>query len=360
MAMAFGTWLDWSQERAAIQAMHDWVVVHWISRELRWAFNMWRHAMRHERKFSTEERAMRFWLNRHLAGAWNGWEDYMEHLRAQEAVMRRAAAMWTKQGIAKAINQWLWAVERARLEKEQLAAAAFRWMHKELAAAFDTFRLTVQSIDEDNIAIAKMHFKFSNLMISVNQLRDYSEFKKLQGSDTVNAAKAAAHLRTSSLFAGFAGFVDNIRNKPAAPEPATPPPTPPAPVHKGLSSRVAKGVDPYGLFSVLVSGASVEKKDKALYYAVKVTLEGRTDYTLKKKFRDFDIFHGTLTDRFGSLMDPRKGGPVLPPKKGNKADPDFFEKQAQKLHHFVQELTSHSQIAASEELCEFLEFNVYY
>merc|ERR1711935_755596 len=125
----------------------------------------------------------------------------------------------------------------------------------------------------------------------------------------------------------------------------------------GLASRIARGVDPYGLFSVLINRTQAGTADKSVYFVADVTLEGRTKYTLNKRYRDFEILNNVLLERFESIL-RGSNSPTLPPKKNfSKINPEFYKDRTNELHSYVQDLISHPQIAGSEELCEFLQFH---
>merc|ERR1712072_71030 len=132
----------------------------------------------------------------------------------------------------------------------------------------------------------------------------------------------------------------------------------------GPVNRVALACEPYGLFSVILNKTAASKQDRATYYVAAVTLEGRRKYELSKRYRDFDQLMATLTDRFAHLMRGGASGgnvPTLPPKKSfTKLNPEFFEGRTLELHQFIQDLIAIPQIAASEEMCEFLQFQNYF
>ena len=122
-------------------------------------------------------------------------------------------------------------------------------------------------------------------------------------------------------------------------------------------SKIARGADPYGLFSVLINRTTVGKQDKTLYYVCDVTLEGRTKYSMNKRYRDFEVLNNVLLERFEAIL-RGPDAPKLPSKKHfTKINPEFYEQRALQLHNYMQELIHLPQIASSEELCEFLQFH---
>merc|ERR1712216_3752 len=125
----------------------------------------------------------------------------------------------------------------------------------------------------------------------------------------------------------------------------------------------ALACDPYGLFSVIISRTTYGKQDRALYYVVEVTLEGRRKYELNKRYRDFDLLNSVLNERFGRILRAGAGGttPTLPPKKSfTKLNPEFYESRALELHQFIQDLIAYPEIAASGEICEFMQFHAFF
>ena len=49
--------------------------------------------------------------------------------------------------------------------------------------------------------------------------------------------------------------------------------------------------------------AQYGKTDRALYYVMDVSFEGRAPYELEKRYRDFDNLYATLQDRYDLYQD---------------------------------------------------------
>merc|ERR1711959_680988 len=243
----------------------------------------------------------------------------------------------------RAFNQWLWQLEQAQARQELMFKAMFRWAHKDLSIALDAWRVNTAawSGQDEALLIAEQHYRFSSLCTALQYMRD-----SLAASQEEANRKHLESIRT-------------IAEK--SPEP-TPTPTPKrSPVVKaqevGLASKIARAVDPYGLFSVIINRTHVGKADKSVYFVADVTLEGRTKYSLNKRYRDFEILNNVLLERFETIL-RGSNSPTLPPKKAfSKINAEFYETRALELHTYVQELMAHPQIAGSEELCEFLQFH---
>jgi hypothetical protein len=387
--MAFSAWYEAAQERSLLQQMYKWVVVHWERRELRWAFNVWLYTVRHTRKYSSETRALLHWLQLEKAAgfqtwldlvvqrnmakvlarkallAWthqwlrsglNSWNVFMDQMRYQQELLYKAACCWSRIGAVRALHTWQWRLMQAQTAHELIYKAMFRWAHRSMAFAFDAWRVNINNAEE-SILIAEQHHKFSNLSISLVYLRMHREACQNRGARDKDAEKADQHLRLSYLRYGF----DMWGHFKQSNKSATPPPESLAVPSSGRTSRMANAVPPYGLFSVIVTHTAPGRQDRALYYVIEVTLEGRTHYVLNKRYRDFDVLNSILMDRFAMVLDKvsQKGGtvPTLPPKKSfTKLNPEFYETRCQELHQYLQDLIAIPQIAASEELCEFLQF----
>jgi len=352
--------------------------------------------VRHDRKFSTETRALLHWLNQAQAAAFNRWEEfvlernmaaalarkallswthqalraglnswyaYLEELKRQHDLLFKAACMWSRIIAVRALNLWHWQLMEAQRRQELMYKAMFRWAHRALVASFDTWRINCSGLgdEEEGMMIAEQHWTFSNLSVFLFWWRNFLDAAGMRSDE--DRLKADEHRRRMLMQKAFLGLVDLVSQpKPAKSPTPSPPVSPPKELARaGPHSRVARAVDPYGLFSVIINRTAYGKQDRALYYVIDIKLEGRTEYDLNKRYRDFDLLNAVLTDRFaGILRSSTKGMPVLPPKKSfTKLNPEFYEQRAQELHQYIQDLISFPEIAGSEELCEFLQFHAH-
>jgi len=402
LAACFASWREAAQERSLLQQMYQWVVVHWERREARWALNIWLHSVRHGRKHTTDSRALGHWLNQKKSAAFNKWADfvlqgsmamalarksllawthqslhqgistwldYMDDLKRQQELLYKAASMWSRIFAVRAINQWRSTLLDAQGRQEMMYETMFKWAHRVVFDAFNRWRDAAYAYqnEDEAYAIAEQHYHYSNLSSTLMFLR----YAATQGDDfDSDKAKADRHAREQSMRGAFIAWDEFMRNrpKPKAPDPAPAPVPAPAPTPSrrdlargGPASKKALAVDPYGLFSVLINKTAAGKQDRALYYVVQVTLEGRNTFDLNKRYRDFDVLNSVLQERFASIFNSTtKLVPVLPPKKAfTKLNPEHYDQRAHDLHQYIQDLVAHAEIAASEELCEFLQFHTH-
>jgi hypothetical protein len=403
LAGAFHTWRDSAAERTLLKQMYDWVAYHWVLREKRWAHHLWLHKARHARKHSTSSRALSHWLNKAKSAAFNKWvefatersmaeallrksllawthkallaglntwQNYILEMQEQKALLYKSTVMWTRGALVRAFNQWRWVAEAAAEQKELLYKAMFRWAHKALGEAFNTWLNEAAGMTdmEEAIMIASQHYKFSALSAALAHWRDVNQALRQQASSsTQDVYKADHHLRESRLREGFSRwlmFHDAVASTQSSPAPVvTPPPARAVSPSTAPTSRTALACEPYGLFSVIISRTTYGKQDRALYYVVEVTLEGRRKFEINKRYRDFDLLNTVLSERFSRILTQGVGGttPTLPPKKSfTKLNPEFYESRALELHQFVQDLLAYADIAASAELCDFLQFHTFF
>jgi hypothetical protein len=300
-----------------------------------------------------------------MRAALNTWQEHMVQMRKQQDVLYKAVMCWDRIGTLRALNQWNWQLQQAQIRQEVMYKAMFRWASNSLARAFDTWRFKAggEISEEESLMMAAQHHKFSCLSSYLSHWRVITQVSLQQdmyASDKRALAdqhRDISYLRTA--FLNWNHFVsENVSEAPSA-SPAVSPQL--LPSSNEPISAIARAVDPYGLFSCIVGGTTYGKQDRALYYVVEVTLEGRTTFNLNKRYRDFDVLNNVVTDRFGAILRNVSGGaPALPPKKSfKKGDPDFYENRTAELHQFLQQLIAISEIAGSEELCEFLQFHAH-
>merc|ERR1719199_1013919 len=182
--------------------------------------------------------------------------------------------------------------------------------------------------------IAAQHYRFSSLSAALAHWRDYHEaLRRLESSAMQDGYKADLHIRQSRLVYGFTAWMEFMRaaalSAQSSPVPVVTPPvqrtTPRSPSIERATSRTALACDPYGLFSVIISRTTYGKQDRALYYVVEVTLEGRRKFEINKRYRDFDLLNTVLSERFSRILTQGVGGttPTLPPKKSfTKLNPE--------------------------------------
>jgi len=305
------------------------------------------------------------WTHQSMFAALNSWTAYMDEMDRQRELMFKAANMWNKQLIVRAFNQWVDELQQAHLRHDAMYRAMYRWATRTLSQAFNAWQGKLDYENEESVMIAMQHYKFSSLSAYLAYWRVLTQVTLLRdANDSSNKLKADAHRDNVLLLRAFQAWDDHVNDvrveAPAVPEPVATPP-PPEPVDTGPTSRIARAVDPYGLFSCIVGRTTYGKQDRALYYVVAVTLEGRTSYDLNKRYRDFDLLHTVVMERFGAILQSIPDGPpALPPKKSfTKVNPEFYENRALELHSFLQKLIAVPEVAASEELCEFLQFHTY-
>jgi len=332
LAACLSSWRSHADEERVLRQIYSWVSFHWEQREARYAFNLWRYQSRHS-KASSDTKSI-----------------------------SKALRMWTNQSLSKSLNKWRDALEEAKRAQEIMYKALFRWASKNMLNAFTIWRDNAASAYdiEEATMIAAQHFKYTYLSSYTSYWRVVAQviLHRMSNND-YNKGKADTHRNSALLRKWFSAWDDYVvlgKSKPAPAAIVSPKSIVVAPALPAgaLTSRIARGVDPYGLFSCIVSRTAYGKQDRALYYVVNVTLEGRTQYELNKRYKDFDLLNSVVFERFRG---GQGGIPTLPVKKpGTKLD---LEGRVGELHQFLQDLIAVPEIAASEELCEFLQFSAY-
>jgi hypothetical protein len=309
--------------------LYRWVSFHWVLREKSWALRMlrfaaaqyrtatkatlyWRNAQVHAafdtwrevtqyelRKFqqSAMHRVLGHWQHRHLSAAFNTWYSKAMQLAWEQQQLYRGACLWSRQGAVKALNTWRAQTELLLLQTERFYKAMVRWAHSQLFAAFNSWLAMVEGERaHEMMLIASQHFRYASLFEEVDQ----SDERLV----------------------------------------------------------LAKACEPYGMFQLGITGTKYGKTDRALYYRLEVMFQGRETYELEKRYKDFDSLNSILHDRYKA---EELSGAAFPPKKPfTKLNPEFYESRAHDLHLFLQNIITKPAIAASPELCEFLEFNQHF
>jgi hypothetical protein len=263
----------------------------------------------------------------------------------QRRQLYRSACIWSRQEAARAFNSWRGYAEWEMEYLEKLYKAMFRWAHMSTSLAFNTWLAKTRDSDDESMEIAAQHYKFASLFVVLDTWRDMVYQSMMAQSDGLqDASKADAHRDRSLLRAAFLFW------KPTE--------TTLVVDQTEASNVLAQACHPFGSFEVSVTGTLYGDSDRALYYLVQVDFTGRKSYNLEKRYREFDVLNSTLAERFSGTL---KSGTAFPPRKPiNRLNPEFYESRVADLHKFMQDLIRHKEIAASGELCEFLEFQNYY
>eukprot|EP00743_Colponemidia_sp_Colp-15_P004312 GILK01004652.1.p1 GENE.GILK01004652.1~~GILK01004652.1.p1 ORF type:complete len:535 (+),score=60.10 GILK01004652.1:42-1646(+) len=99
----------------------------------------------------------------------------------------------------------------------------------------------------------------------------------------------------------------------------------------------------------LVSSAYTRGSQKPLTFYVLTIKHGTEEWTLEKRFSDFDVLHAQLKKRCVSL-------PALPGKTVFRStSPEFVESRRRGLDAYLQSLIQQRDALASQELADFLE-----
>lgn len=302
-----------------------------------------------------EHRGVCLWSHKHAAKAICGWHAFQQLMVWHHGQVYRGACLWSRAQATRGLVKWH---EQAAIQQEQVEAlyrAMFKWAHSRLSAAFSTWFMKAQAERMDEmLLIAMQHYRYASIFVVLDHWREMA----LQGTHRdmahrENGFKADSHRRYSALQVAFEEWKILWLDKQS-----------PAEVLVDQSSPenvLAQACHPYGMFSVSINGTTFGKQDRALYYVILVKFEGRAPYELNKRYRDFDVLNNTMNDRFGAILHSGPNSPQFPPKKPfTKLNPEFYESRATDLHQFTQDLIRHREVAASGELCEFLEFQNYY
>jgi len=381
LAMALRTWRIESAIAVGMLQLYCWVSFHWVLREKRWGFTMLRHATEQSRvalkaarywansqlhaAFDTwrivteyELRAFRksamnkvlgHWIHRHMAAAFNTWHEKAMQLAWEQQQLYRGACLWSRQGAVKAINSWRALAELQAQQMELLYKSMTRWASSKLTAAFNTWLAKAQGERiHEMMLIAVQHFRYASLFVVLDHWRDITS---AENTNLTDAYKADSHREYSALRASFDGWKDEWSENASSRKPQI--------VDQSRPTNVlAKACEPYGMFQVSITGTKYGKTDRALYYVLDVRFEGRGPYELEKRYRDFDNLYSVIQDRWSGADLSQV---TFPPKKPfTKLNPEFYESRAHDLHVFMQDIVANNSIAASSELCEFLEFNQHF
>lgn len=267
----------------------------------------------------------------------------------------RGDCLWSRVWAVKAIVKWH---DETRMHQETMEAlyqAMFRWARSSLSAGFATWRLKAQNERvNETLLIAVQHFRYASIFVVLDHWRDaVQQLGQRESHHVQNNYKASSHHRYSVLRLAFDSWKEVWLEDQVIPEQLVD--------QSGPTCLLAQACHPYGMFSVSITGTMYGKQDRALYYIVEVNFEGRPAYELNKRYRDFDVLNSTLRERFANVLRVGPGSPSFPPKKPfTKLNPEFYESRASDLHQFIQDLVKHREVAASGELCEFLEFQNYF
>jgi hypothetical protein len=381
LAMALRTWRIESAIGVGMVRLYRWVSFHWVLREKSWALRMlrfaaaqhrtatkatlyWRNAQVHAafdtwrettqyelRKFqqSAMHRVLGHWQHRHLSAAFNTWYSKAMQLAWEQQQLYRGACLWSRQGAVKALNTWRAQTELLLLQTERFYKAMVRWAHSQLFAAFNSWLAMVEGERaHEMMLIASQHFRYASLFEVLDHWRDLVQAESGLHHDNY---KADSHRNYSAMRAYLDLWKEDWsewRKNSAVEE-----------VDQSDERLVlAKACEPYGMFQLGITGTKYGKTDRALYYRLEVMFQGRETYELEKRYKDFDSLNSILHDRYKA---EELSGAAFPPKKPfTKLNPEFYESRAHDLHLFLQNIITKPAIAASPELCEFLEFNQHF
>jgi hypothetical protein len=421
LAGALGKWRMQTVMARSMILLYKWVSYHWVLREKRWAFRVLRHL---KNQYSLGAKAAKRWAMRLLYSAFNTWRMVVAHelrqLRKNENDMGRThweemallvnftkwhdrslqvtalyaqvyrgachwsrkqaiisttrwtewqrtvvwmegqafrgACLWSQSRAVQAMKRWQELTSRQQESMESLYKAMFRWAHGKLSACFVTWHTRAQQgRQHEMMVIAAQHFRYASIFVVLDHWRDVvNQLAQVEHHHVQNNYKAASHRRYTALRAAFEGWKDEWMDNQGVDEQIVD--------QSGPRNVLAQACHPYGMFAVSITGTMYGKQDRALYYIVQVSFEGRQLYELNKRYRDFDELNSTLKERFSTIMRPGSANaPMFPPKKPfTKLNPEFYESRAADLHQFMQGCVSHREVAASGEMCEFLEFQNYY
>jgi len=284
------------------------------------------------------------------------WSERQRTVAWMQAQSYRGACKWSQRAAVKAFTKWYELTALQQEQMESLYKAMFRWAHGKLSACFGTWNFKAQQgRQQEMMMIATQHYRYASIFVVLDHWRDVvHQLVQVELHHVQNSYKAASHRRYSALRTAFEEWKEDWVDNNDLDEQLVD--------QSGPANILAQACHPYGLFAVSITGTMYGKQDRALYYVVQVSFEGRAAYELNKRYRDFDELNSTLKERFSSIM--RAGSPdspIFPPKKPfTKLNPEFYESRATDLHRFMQGLVTHKEVATSGELCEFLEFQNYY